>query len=404
MLADSVLTGARRLVTCSPGLGEGPLGVIENGALAARNGEIIWIGVERDLSDAVEIAPHAAEIDAGGRVVLPGLVDCHTHLVFAGDRSEEFVAHLEGRAYSAGGITATVAATRAATDEELRDLARARLDRFAAHGVTTVEAKSGYGLTPEHERRLLRIAATLDHPVEVVATYLGAHVMPPDATGSADDYIDEVCATIQSLNEEAEFVDAWCDEGAFTSAQCARVLRAGRDAGLGVKIHAEQIQRSGGTALAATLGACSADHLECAGEGDADALAAAGTIAVLLPGASLATGSRFAPARMLIDRGVRVALSTDFNPGTSYSENLQLVVAFAAMHLGMSVPEAILGVTRHAAAALAREGRIGELCRGAACDLVLLDADSEIDLAYHYGVNLCATVVKRGAFVPKPLA
>lgn len=394
--ADFVLTGARRLVTCAPGIGEGSLGVIEHGTVAAANGEIIWIGRERDLRGEVEVVAGATEVDAAGRIVMPGLVECHAHLVFAGDRSAEFAARLSGEPYSSGGIAATVAATRVATDEELRSLARARLDRFAAHGVTTVEAKSGYGLTPAHELRLLEIATSLDHRVDVVATYLGAHVVPPDAAGGPDEYVDEVCATIDTLAGRAEFVDAWCDQGAFTPAQCARVLRAGRDAGLGIKIHAEQLGRSGGAALAASLGARSADHLEHADEGDADALAAAGTIAVLLPGASLATGGPFAPARMLIDRGVRVALGTDFNPGTSYSENLQLMVVFACMHLGMSVPEAILGITRHAAAALAREGRVGELRPGAACDLVLLDATSEVDLAYHYGVNLCAGVVKGG--------
>jgi imidazolonepropionase len=394
--ADFLLTGAGRLVTCAPDLGEGPLGVIVDGALAAEGGVVRWVGSQRDLPD-IDRADAVTELDAGGKAVMPGLIDCHTHLVFAGDRSAEFAARLGGKPYESGGIRTTVEATRAASDDELRHLARARLDRFLLYGVTTLEAKSGYGLTPEQERRLLEISATLEHPVDVVRTFLGAHVVPPEYDGDADGYVDLVCeGMIPSLGNLAEFADVWCDEGAFTVKQCQKVLRAARAEGLSVKVHAEQLTRSGGAALAAEFAATSADHLEHATEEDADALARAKSIGVLLPGASMMTGGRFAPARMLIERGVRIAISTDFNPGTSFTENLPMMVALACTELEMTPEEAILGVTRHAAAALAREGSIGSLEPGAACDLLVLAGSSELDLVYHYGVAPAPSVVKAG--------
>jgi imidazolonepropionase len=392
-----VLRNAGRLVTCDPGLGEGALGVIEGGALVASEGLIEWVGRERDLPRR----PGATELDAGGRAVLPGLVDCHTHLVFAGDRAPEFAARMHGDAYQAGGIMSTVRATRQASDQELARLAGERLDRFLSFGVTTVEAKSGYGLTPDQELRLLRLSGTLRHRVEVVPTLLAAHVVPEEFTADADGYVELVCEeAVPAAAGAAEFCDAWCEDvGAFSAAQARRVLEAGAAAGLGLKLHAEQLSRSGGAALAAELGAVSADHLEQATEEDAERLARAGTVGVLMPGASMMTAAPFAPARMLIDRGVRVALSTDFNPGTSYSENLQLAVSLGCGLLRMTVEEALLAVTRHAAAALGREERCGRLAPGLACDLLVLESRSEVDLAYHYGVNLTRTVVKGGEVI-----
>ena len=404
MRVDFILRGAGRLVTCAPGYGEGPLGVIENGALAASEGVVRWVGSERELK-SIDFADAVTELDAAGNTVMPGLIDCHTHLVFAGDRSGEFAARLRGQPYASGGIRNTVEATRAAPDEELRRLARARLDRFLSFGVTTVEAKSGYGLTPEHERRLLEISATLEHPVDVVRTFLGAHVVPAEYADDPGGYVDLVCeGMIPTLGNLAEFADVWCDVGAFTVEQCRTILRAARAEGLSVKVHAEQLSRSGGAAVAAEFGATSADHLENATEEDADALARAKTIGVMLPGASMMTGGRFAPARMLIERGVRLAISTDLNPGTSYTENLPLMVALACTELKMTPEEAILGVTRHAAAAVAREGKIGSLEPGAQCDFVALDGKSELDLVYHYGVSPAMSVVKRGETVSGPLA
>ena len=394
MKADLVVTGASQVVTCDPSSGEGPLGVIERGAVAGSEGRVVWVGRESELRDAVELSPDAHEVDAGGGAMLPGLVECHTHLVFAGDRSEEFAARLRGVPYDGGGIRTTVAATRAASDDDLESLARERLRRFLEFGVTTVEAKSGYGLTPEHERRLLEVAARVDGPAEVVRTFMGAHVVPEDYADDRDAYVSMVAeGMIRGIGNLAEFCDVWCDEKAFTPEQCRRILRAARAEGLGIKVHAEQLSRSGGATVAAEFGAISAEHLEHANEEDADALARSKTIAVLIPGASMMTGTPFAPARMLIEKGVRVALSTDFNPGTSYSENLQLVIALACSHLKMSPEEAVLGVTRHAAAALSREGIVGTLAPGARADLVVLEAKSYVDLAYHYGVNLARAVL-----------
>jgi imidazolonepropionase len=261
-------------------------------------------------------------------------------------------------------------------------------------GVTTLEAKSGYGLTPEHERRLLEVSARLGHMVEVVRTFMGAHVVPEEWAGDVDGYVAQVCETITGIGSAAEFCDVWIDEGAFTPPQARTILRAAKVEGLGIKVHAEQLARTGGAQVAAEFGALSCDHLEHAVEEDAEALKRAGTVAVLLPGASMQTGGPFAPARMLISRGVRVAVSTDFNPGTSYSENLPLAVALACAHLKLTVEEAILGATRHAAAALARERTHGWLGPGSVADLLVLDAPHEAELAYHYGAPTLRTVLK----------
>jgi imidazolonepropionase len=324
---------------------------------------------------------------------MPGLVDCHTHLVFAGDRAVEFAARLRGEPYQAGGIMTTVDATRNASADELRELAAGRMRRFLAFGVTTVEIKTGYGLEPAAEAKLLDVAAALDG---AVPTLLGAHIVPSGE--DADRYVELVCSEmVPAARGKAEFCDAWCEpKGAFTAGQCRRLLQAGIAAGLKAKLHAEQLSHGGGAQLAAELKAVSADHLEHADRDDAKALAKSGTVAVLLPGASMMTGSPFAPSRMLIEEGVRVAVSTDFNPGTSYSENLQLAVALGCAHLGLSVEEAILAVTRHAAAAVAREDRIGRLAPGLDADLLLLDTRNEADLAYHYGINLTAAVFRGG--------
>jgi imidazolonepropionase len=321
-------------------------------------------------------------------------------LVFAGDRSAEFAARLRGERYSGGGIASTVQATRDASDPELTNLARARLDRFLSHGVTTVEAKSGYGLNLDHERRLLRIVASLEHPVEIVRTFLGAHVVPTEYVDDRAAYVRLVAeGMIPAVGTLAEFCDVWCDDVAFTPDECRAMLRAARIEGLGIKVHAEQTSRSGGAALAAEFAAVSADHLEHATEEDADALARSRTIAVLLPGASLTTGARPAPARMLIERGARVALSTDFNPGTSYSENLPLALFLGVTMLKMTPEEAILAATRHAAAALSRERSIGSLAPGMRADAIVLGAPSHLDMVYHYGVVELRAVVAAGKVV-----
>jgi imidazolonepropionase len=406
--ADFLLTGIGQLVTCDPGLGEGPLGVVERAAVAAAGGRVVFAGPQAALGD-LDVAAGAVRVDAGGQAVLPGFVDAHTHLVFAGDRADEFAARLRGVGYeealaAGGGINRTVRETRAASDAELEAAADRRLALAARHGTTTLEAKSGYGLTVEDERRSLEVLARVAarSPVEVVPTFLGAHLVPEEYAGDRAGYLDllehemlPACAPL------AEFVDAFCDRGALTVEESRRVLAAGARHGLKGKLHANELGSTGGAALAAELGCVSADHLLYCEPEEAVALAAAGTVAVLLPGTSflLRTG-RAAPVQVLRDAGVTMALGTDCNPGTCYCESMQLVIALACVHGGLTPEEAMLAATDGAARALGRGGRVGRLAPGAACDLVVLAGRSYLDLAYHLGVNLARLVVKGGVLHP----
>jgi imidazolonepropionase len=406
--ADFLLTGISQLVTCDPALGEGPLGVVERAAVAAAGGRVVFAGPQAALGD-LEVAAGAVRVDAGGQAVLPGFVDAHTHLVFAGDRADEFAARLRGVGYeealaAGGGINRTVRETRAASDAELEAAADRRLALAARHGTTTLEAKSGYGLTVEDERRSLEVLARVAarSPVEVVPTFLGAHLVPEEYAGDRAGYLDllehemlPACAPL------AEFVDAFCDRGALTVEESRRVLAAGARHGLKGKLHANELGSTGGAALAAELGCVSADHLLYCEPEEAVALAAAGTVAVLLPGTSflLRTG-RAAPVQVLRDAGVTMALGTDCNPGTCYCESMQLVIALACVHGGLTPEEAVLAATDGAARALGRGGRVGRLAPGAACDLVVLAGRSYLDLAYHLGVNLARLVVKGGVLHP----
>jgi imidazolonepropionase len=404
---DFLLTGAGQLLTCDPGLGEGPLGLVEQGAVAAVGGTVVYAGPKAGLPD-LELADGAVRLDAGGRAVLPGLVDAHTHLVFAGDRADEFAARLRGVGYeealaAGGGINRTVNETRAASDTELEAAAARRLAEAARHGTTTLEAKSGYGLTVTDERRCLEVLAAVAarSPVDVIPTFLGAHLIPPEFATDRAGYLDlleqemlPACAPL------AEFVDAFCDRGALTVEESRRVLEAGARHGLKGKLHANELGPTGGVTLAAELSCVSADHLLFCDEQEAKGLAAAGTVAVLLPGTSflLRTG-RAAPVGVLRDAGVTLALGTDCNPGTCYCESMQLVVALACVHGGLTPEEAVLAATDGAARAVGRGGRIGRLSPGAACDLVVLAGRSYLDLAYHLGVNLAAQVVKGGTVI-----
>jgi imidazolonepropionase len=406
--ADFLLTGISQLVTCDPALGEGPLGVVERAAVAAAGGRVVFAGPQAALGD-LEVAAGAVRVDAGGQAVVPGFVDAHTHLVFAGDRADEFAARLRGVGYeealaAGGGINRTVRETRSASDAELEAAADRRLALAARHGTTTLEAKSGYGLTVEDERRSLEVLARVAarSPVEVVPTFLGAHLVPEEYAGDRAGYLDllehemlPACAPL------AEFVDAFCDRGALTVEESRRVLAAGARHGLKGKLHANELGSTGGAALAAELGCVSADHLLYCEPEEAVALAAAGTVAVLLPGTSflLRTG-RAAPVQVLRDAGVTMALGTDCNPGTCYCESMQLVIALACVHGGLTPEEAMLAATDGAARALGRGGRVGRLAPGAACDLVVLAGRSYLDLAYHLGVNLARLVVKGGVLHP----
>jgi imidazolonepropionase len=397
-----VLTGASRLVTIAPGAvasAEGPLGVVDRGALAARAGRILWCGPESDLAAAVD-ATAATHVDAAGAAVIPGFVDSHTHFVFAGDRSEEFQLRHAGVSYETlaeqgRGILSTVRATRAASREELAALGRARLASFAAHGTTTVEGKTGYGLDAASESACLDVMAklaVLPGLPAVVSTFLGAHTIPPEYRGAPDGrarYVALVCdELLPAFAGRARFCDVFCEATAFTVTETRQILTRARELGYQLKLHANQLGASGGAALAAELGATSADHLDFASDEDLAALAAAGVVGTLLPGCSFTLGTPYPSARRLADAGLRVALATDFNPGTSYCESMQMILALAVAAMGMTLEDALTAATRGGAAALGLAGEVGSLEPGKRADFAILTGGDERELAYHFGVNL----------------
>jgi len=405
---DLLVRGASELVTMRAAAGSGrpdDLGVAAAGALAAWDGRIVWVGAEADIARDLDVPADAVEIDAEGACVLPGFVDSHTHAVFAGERAGEYGRRLAGASYleiqaAGGGIMSTVRATRAASEDELAALTRRRLDSFLRHGTTTLEIKSGYGLTLADERKMLA-AAKVPHAVNRAYTLLAAHSTPEEYAGRDDEYIELICGEIlPALAGEAEFVDVFCDEGAFTVEQSRRVLEAGRALGFRLKIHAEELAHTGGTAMAAGLGAVSADHLMHITGEDIAALRAAGTVATLLPGTSYTLhAATYAPARDLLDAGVTVALASDFNPGSCYCENLQMMISFACQELRMTPAEALRAATTGGAAALGLQAEVGSLEVGKRCDLLVLDAASHEELPYHFGVNLVNGVVAGGRVV-----
>jgi imidazolonepropionase len=359
----------------------------ERAALVIERGRVAWVG-------SSSVTPLADErIDVEGATVVPGFVDSHTHLVFGGDRAAEFEARLAGEPYAAGGIKTTVAATRALPTPQLR----VRATRLAAEalrsGTTTLEIKSGYGLTVEDELRSLEVAATLTPH----RTFLGAHVVP-EGTDAAS-YVDLVCGPmLDAVAGVASAIDAFCEQGAFDEEQCRAILTAGASRGLAVHVHANQLQPGPGVQLAASLGALSADHCTHVSHDDITALRDADVVAVLVPVAEFSTRSVYAPARRLIDADVTVALATDCNPGTSFTTSMPFVIALACRELEMTPREALRAATMGGAAALAQRD-VGHLCVGASADLVVLDAPSYIHLAYRPGVDLVRQVLRRGEVV-----
>lgn len=361
--------------------GDAGLGVIEAGAVAAVDGRIAWVGAERDLPKSFDAAD---VVDCGGRWITPGLIDCHTHLVFAGDRSDEFERRLAGESYAAisragGGIAATVRATRAASESALVDAALPRLDALLAEGVTTVEIKSGYGLETEAELRQLQAARRLagERCVSIAITYLGAHAMPPDQDRAA--YLRSICdEAIPRIAEEglADAVDAFHETIGFSAEETAAVFEAAHRHGLPVKLHADQLNDNEGAGLAARFGALSADHLEYTSEAGAAAMGQAGTVAVILPGAYyVLKETRQPPVEAFRRHGVPMAVATDLNPGTSPIASLRLCAHMACTFFGLTVPEALLGMTRHAAQALGRLDEVGTLETGKSCDLAIWDVE-----------------------------
>lgn len=385
---------------------QGALGLVRNGAIVAREAEILFVGPEAQLAE-ISFASGAVKpqiIDAGGGVVTPGLIDAHTHLVFAGERAEEFQQRHAGVSYEAvqargGGITNTMRATRAATFGELRALARERLQSMRAYGTTTVEAKTGYGLDRATEDRLLTVAASFASESglpRVISTFLGAHMVPPEFRANRAAYLDLVCDDwLPAFAGRATFCDVFCERGTFTVEETRSILSTARRLGYHLKLHAEQLSANGGAALAAELGAVSADHLDHASDADLDHLAAAGVVGVLLPGCCFTLNVPYPDARRMLAHGMRLALATDFNPGTSYCENLQMMVALAIAHMEMTLPEALLAVTCHAAQALALRD-VGVLAPGMRCDLALWRIRQHQEIGYHFGTNLVDRVVIGG--------
>lgn len=370
------------------------LGVIENGSIAARDGRILYAGPAADAPrfDADTV------IDCEGRWITPGLIDCHTHLIYAGDRAQEFELRLQGASYeeiarAGGGIASTVAATRAASEDDLIATALPRLDALLAEGVTTVEIKSGYGLTLADERKMLRVAGRLgrERPVRISRTFLGAHALPPEFAGDADGYVDLVGdGMLPALAEEGlvDAVDAFCEGIGFTLAQTNRVFAAARRHGLPVKLHAEQLSNLHGAALAARHGALSADHLEHLDADGIAAMARSGTVATLLPGAFyFVRETRLPPVEALRAAGVPIAIATDCNPGTSPLTSVLLAMNMAATLFRLTVEECLGGVTRNAARALGLQEEIGTLEAGKACDLAIWDIDRPAELVYRMGFN-----------------
>lgn len=356
---------------------------VADGAVVIRDGQVAWTGPDADLPAGLG---DIDELDAEGGAVLPGFVDCHTHGVWAGSRREDLIGRLSGEPYAPRGIVSTVDATRAAPDDELLDAATARLRTMLAHGTTTVEIKSGYGLTPGDERRLLDVAhrAAAQAGIAATTTYLGAHVVPPDR--ERDEYVDEVIATI-AAGVSAQWCDVFCDDGAFTVEEARRILTAARDAGLGLRIHAEQLTRTGAARLAAELRCASADHLDHVDATDARALADAGVVAVLVPVVGLYSRTfHWGHARRLIDAGCTLAIATDCNPGTAWCESMPYAVQLASLAMGLPVAMALRAATLGGAQAL-RRSDVGHLSPGARGDLVVLAADHEADLVAHVGVN-----------------
>ena len=386
------LTGIGHLVTNDETVGQGRLGVLHDAALVADDaGNISWVGKQSELANHFDGKP----TDVDGRVVIPGFVDSHTHLVFAGDRALEFELRMQGKPYAAGGIKTTMAATRAASDDVLAANVARLASEALASGTTTLEVKSGYGLSVRDEARSLVAAKTATSET----TFLGAHVVPPDT--NADDYVALVQGEmLDACKGNAKWIDVFCDRGAFDVDQARAILQSGAAAGLGMRIHANQLQQGGGVQLGVELGVASCDHCTHLSQLDIDALAGASktTVATLLPTAELCTRSPFPDARKLIDAGVTVALASDCNPGSSYTSSMPLVIALAVINMGMTCDEALWSATAGGAQAL-RRSDVGNLRVGSRADMVVLDAASHLHLAYRPGVQQVRAVIRGGKTV-----
>ncbi|MFI1578408.1 imidazolonepropionase [Embleya sp. NPDC020630] len=388
-MATTLITNIGSLVTNDPDLDAGPLGLLRDAALVLDGDRIVWVGAAASAPDA------DTRHDAEGRAVQPGFVDSHSHLVFAGDRTAEFDARMSGQAYRAGGIRTTVAATRAASEQQLAANAGRLVGEAARQGTTTIEIKSGYGLTVADEERALRIASAFT----AETTYLGAHIVAPEYAEDPAGYVDLVTGPmLDACAPHARWVDVFCERGAFDGDQARAILTAGKAKGLIPRVHANQLGHGPGVRLAVELGAASADHCTHLDDADVDALAAGDTVATLLPGAEFSTRAVYPDARRLLAAGAEVALSTDCNPGSSFTTSMPFCIALAVRDMGMTPDEALYAATAGGARAL-RRSDVGVLRPGARADVVELDAPSHVHLAYRPGVPLVRAVWRAGVAV-----
>ena len=385
---STVVDNIGRLITNDSRFEVGATGELRDAWVVMVDGLIELVGTGR--------APLADQrIDAAGRCVLPGFVDSHSHLVFAGDRAAEFAARMAGRPYEAGGIRTTVEATRAATDDELLVGALSLLAEARLSGTTTIEIKSGYGLSAAHEARALRVARQLTDET----TFLGAHVVPPEFDGRVDDYVAVVCGEmLAACAPHSRWIDAFCERGAFDVDQCRAVLEAGRDLGLGLRLHANQLGHGPGVQLAVDLGCASADHCTYLSDADITALAGSATVATFLPATDFSTRQPYPDARRLLDAGGTAALASNCNPGSSYTTSMPFCIALAVRDMNMTIDEALWAATAGGAAALHRVD-IGILATGARADLIILDTPDPIDFVYRPGVPLVASTIIGGSTV-----
>ncbi len=396
--ADLVVHGIGQLVTCEPTQGEGTLGLLESAAVASRNGEIVWVGPSGRWQWRLELTEDARVIDAHGRCVLPGFVDARSNLLWMGSRADEHAARLRGQPFWGGGIMRSVRITRACSEEELMAVGRRRVQSLLRHGITAVEARSGYGLSAGSEELLLRCGQRLEEetPVRVVNTFMGMHVVPEGQ--SAEAYLqavnEEMLPAFRSLSH---FFEAWCDPGAFTAEQCRRMLKRATGLGYQIKLQAAQVAPGDGPRLAVELMATTVEQLNYLRDGDARALAESPVVCVICPASTLnlrlaSEGS----ARALAAAGCQLAVATDYNPGTACSENMCLMIGIACLELGLTPEEALRGATAGGARALRIQRQCGSVRMGKRCDLLLLDAESYLEIPYRLGVNLVETTICQG--------
>jgi imidazolonepropionase len=413
--ASLLIKNIGQLITMSgpaPRLGAAmsDIGLIENGGLASARDEILAVGKSEEIEGKIPLAEGCTVVDAGGAVVTPGLIDPHTHPVFARTREKEFEMRAQGKSYmeiaqSGGGIRSSVRDLREASLQQLKERTKKCLDMMLDHGITTIEAKSGYGLSTESELKSLQVIKELNevHPIDLIPTFLGAHEVPDEYRDHREEYIDLLINEMIPLVVKeglAEYCDIFCEEGVYTVEESRKIMQAARDAGLKLRFHADELASTGGAELAAEMAAATADHIVYVSDEGIRAMARAGTVAVLLPGTTFSLGGKtYAPARKMIAAGVPVALSTDCNPGSSFTESMGIIITLAVLNLKMTTAEALSAVTVNAACSLDRAEEIGRLEPGMRADIVVWDMADYRELSYHYGVNLVRTVVKRGKVV-----